>query len=119
MNAIFSPHILSVECFKPADFPTLSVRDGNFTSSHNIRPTLVVEYGVCGREDVPFVDQGAAVRNSIIRSKIRPLIIRQEDTGVAKEHHWLEILQLFRVRLSKCNLFCLPFPGTLSPKLGV
>jgi hypothetical protein len=115
----FHHTFVSGVCFKLADFPTLSVRDGNFTGSHNIRPTLVVEYGVCSREDVPFVDQGAAVRNSIIRSKIRPLIIRQEDTGVAKEHHWLELLQLFRVRLSKCNLFCLPFPGTPSPKLGV
>jgi hypothetical protein len=60
------------------------VRDGNFTSSYNIRAALVVEYETCGRENVPFIDQGAAARNSIIRSKIRPLVIRQEDTGVAK-----------------------------------
>jgi hypothetical protein len=53
-----------VECFKPADFPTLSVRDGNFTSSYDVRPTLVVEYGMCGRENIPFIDQGAAARNS-------------------------------------------------------
>ena len=84
MNAILLTTHLSVECFKLANFLTLSVRDGNFTSSYNIRAALVVEYEMCGRENVPFIDQGVAARNSTIRSKIGHLVIRQEDTGVAK-----------------------------------
>jgi hypothetical protein len=45
---------------------------------------LVVKYEMYGRENVSFVDQGAATRNTIVRSKNRAICHKAGDTRMGK-----------------------------------
>jgi hypothetical protein len=81
MNANFLLTLLSVECLKPADFPTLSVRDGNFTAATLGQPLVDEMY--C-RENVSIIDQGAVTRDSIVRSRNRAICHKAGNTRVAK-----------------------------------